>query len=307
MAKIVVDKNELQIIRDKITSLLQTGNKNFTIPTLEPIYESYDLNEKERLVVDYLNKNPGQSKEQVISGCGRYSRMPIFKTIDGLLAKGFVIKREDKIKRRTYQLFVNHQDVAISFEKDLQVFKHFYTFLLHFISQDLIKLSNNKSSKSKLDNLIKAIIEPYKYLYIMYITSDLLLWNKRPLDDDTLHRKFSVFFKIMKEIQVELIKLFHDNKSNQIANQLLSDSSSGFSKLHILHILKTFQEYELSDYAEAVVDALWKLSYPILPLIYPSNYEKHFRDGTLKDWRRLFEDKTEPEYKPKTKMSPFDK
>ena len=117
MAKIVVDKNELQIIRDKITSLLQTGNKNFTIPTLEPIYESYDLNEKERLVVDYLNKNPGQSKEQVISGSGRYSRIPIFKTIDGLLAKGFVIKREDKIKRRTYHLFVNHQDVAISFEK----------------------------------------------------------------------------------------------------------------------------------------------------------------------------------------------
>lgn len=305
LAKIVVDKKELEEIRDNITSLLQTGN-NYTIRVLEPIYGSYDLNEKEHLIVDYLNKNPGHLKEQVVSGCERYSRMTVLKTINGLVAKGFIIKREDKIKHRTYHLFVNHQDVAISFEKDLQAFKHFYTSLIGFISQDLMKSSNNKNNKSKHDNLIRAILGPYKHLYMMYITSDLLLWNKRPLDNDTLHRKFSVFFKIMKEILVKLIKLFPDNKSNQITNQLLTDNSYGLSELHILHILKTFDEYGLSDYAEPVVDVLWKLSYPILPLIYPSQYKKHFRDGTLKDWRKLFNDKPEPEYKPKYDMLPFD-
>jgi hypothetical protein len=56
MSKIVVDKNELEIIAEKITSLLQNGNKNFTIRSLKPTYESYDLNKKERIVVDYVNK-----------------------------------------------------------------------------------------------------------------------------------------------------------------------------------------------------------------------------------------------------------
>ena len=140
----------------------------------------------------------------------------------------------------------------------------------------------------------------------MYITSDILLWDKRPLDDDTLHRKYSVFVKIMKEIQIEMIKLLSDNRSNQIANQLLYDSTFGFSKLHLQRILKTFDEYGLSDYAEPVVDLLWRMSYPILPMIYPSNYEKYFRNGTLKDWRNLFKDKPEPTYKPRYEMVPLE-
>lgn len=140
----------------------------------------------------------------------------------------------------------------------------------------------------------------------MYITSDLLLWNIRPIDDDTLHRKFAIFFETMKKIQICLNKLFTNFEYNPVATQLLSDSLYGFYEDNILHILKTFEEYKLSDYAEPVIDTLWNISYPILPLIYPSHYEKQFKDGTLKDWRKLFKDKSKPEYKPKYEMLPFE-
>lgn len=308
MSKIVVDKNELKTIREKIDSFLQAGSKNFTIPSLKPIYESYDLNEKERVVVEYLNKNPDQSKEQVVSGCNEYSRITILKTINGLLHKGFLLERKDNTKKRTYHLFVNNQNVAISMEKDLVVFEHFYINLLDFTSPYVMNLSKNKNknNKSKLDSLTEAIIGPYKYLCMMYITSDLLLWNSRPIDEDTLHRKFAAFFRIMKEIQIELNRLFANVDSNPIAIQLLINSSYGFDERNILYILKTFEEYALSDYAEPIVDALWKMSYPILPLIYPSRYEKQFKDGTLKDWRNLFLDESEPKYTPKYKMLPFE-
>ena len=124
MSKIIVDKNELKSISERIDSLLQTGNKNFTIPSLEPIYESYNLNQKECLVIDYLKKNPGHSKEQVVSGCSsKYSRVTILKTINGLLEKGFIIKREDNNNKRTYRLFINNQNVAISFKESLETFR----------------------------------------------------------------------------------------------------------------------------------------------------------------------------------------
>lgn len=308
MPKIAVEKKELEIITEKITSLLQTGNKNFTIPSLNPIYESYDLNAKERLVVNYLNKNPGHLKEQVVSGCREYSRITILKVIKGLLDKGFLIERKDDANKRTYHLFVNYQDIALSFEKDLTLFNHFYTNLLDFTSHELkLKYSNNKFDKAKFDSLTEAIIGPYKYLCMVYITSDLLLWNIRPIDNDTLHKKFEIFFKNMKEIQTHLTRFFFKVDYNPVAIQLLSDCSYGFYERNILQILKTFDEYDLSDYAEAVVDVLWKMSYPILPLIYPPSYEKHFKDGTLKDWRNLFPDKSEPEYKPKHEMLPFEK
>ena len=307
MSKIVVDKNELEIIAEKITSLLQTGNKNFTIQSLKPIYESYDLNKKERIVVDYLNKNPGHSKEQIVSGCsGKCSRVTILKAIKGLLERGFLLERKDSTNKRTYHLFVNNQNVAISLEEVLTVFKIFYLEILDSISPYLKELSKNENNKSKRDSLTEAIIGPYKYLCIMYIMSDLLLWNIRPIDDDTLHRKFAIFFRIMKEIQVELNRLFANVDYNLIAIQLLFESSYGFFELNIVHILKTFDEYGLSICAESLVDALWKISYPILPLIYPSRYKKQFKDGTLKDWRNLFLDKSEPEYKPKHEMLHFE-
>jgi DNA-binding MarR family transcriptional regulator len=306
LAKIVVEKRELEGIRDNICSILKTGS-NFTIPVLEPIYENYDLNEKEDLIIKYLNKNPRHSKEQVVSGCsGKYSRVTILKSIEGLLKRGFIIK-ENNSNKRTYHLFVNNQDVAISFEESLKAFNGFYCLLLDEIAPVLKKLSNDEMKKSKLDNLIKAIIEPYKYLCIMYIMSDLLLWDVRPLDDNALHTKFAVFVNFMRQIQIKLNWLFANVKSNPIAIQLLSDSSYGFNERNILHILKTFEEYDLSGYAEAVVDSLWKMSYPILPSIYPSRYQKQFEDGTLKDWRKLFEDNPKLGYKPKDEMLPFEK
>jgi predicted transcriptional regulator len=306
MSKIIVEKKELKMIREKIDSLLQAGSRNFTIPSLKPIYESYDLNDKERLVVDYLTKNPGHSKEQVVSGCNEYSRVTILKAINGLLDKGFLLERKDTNKKRTYHLFVNNQDVAISLEKDLEVFGHFYTNLLDFISPYLKKMSKNENNKSEHNSLIEAIIGPYKYLCLMYITSDLLLWNSRPIDDDTLHRKFAAFFRIMKKIQICLNRLFSNVNYNPVATQLLIHRLYGFEERNIFHILKTFEEYRLSDYAEPVVDALWKMSYPILPLIYPSRYKKQFKDGTLKDWRNLFLEESELKYTPKSKMLPFE-
>lgn len=46
---------------------------------------------------------------------------------------------------------------------------------------------------------------------------------------------------------------------------------------------------------------LWKISYPILPLIYPSYHNKD-----LKDWRIVLENMPESNYKPKTEQITYD-
>lgn len=304
MTKIIIEKKDLEAMRNNIDSLLKkAGDKSFPIPTLEPIHERYDLDEKEKLVIEYLNKNPGSTKEQVISGCTTYSRIPILNAINGLLEKGLIINRENNSKKGTYVLFVNYQDIVISLKEDLKLFEHFYSELLDH-ARPIIKrlLADFKNKETEFDNLIEAIIGPYKYLCMMYITSDLLLWKKRPLDNDTLHRKFAILFETVKRIYPEIINIIPGDKSELIATQLLFDKSYGFNESHILNMLITFKECGLSQDAEAVVDILWKVSYPILPIIYPSHYEKHFKDGTLKDWRNLLERRTASKYKPTTQM-----
>jgi hypothetical protein len=127
MPKILVDKNELKRLRDNVDYLLETGKQSVAISTQQPIYESYDLEEREKLIIEYLNKNQGSAKEQVVTGLKKnYSRIPIIHTINSLIEKGLIIKEEDKNRKRTYHLFVNYQNIVTSLREELGAFKYFY-------------------------------------------------------------------------------------------------------------------------------------------------------------------------------------
>lgn len=100
-------------------------------------------------------------------------------------------------------------------------------------------------------------------------------------------------FLTLKRLYSTLHERFPDVDSEPIAEQLLYDSSYGFYESNILHMLKTFDKYGLKTWAEPVLDSLWRMSYPILPLIYPSYYKKAFKEGDMKDWKKIIEDHPE--------------
>jgi hypothetical protein len=51
-------------------------------------------------------------------------------------------------------------------------------------------------------------------------------------------------------------------------------------------VLETFEKYQLNETIEAVMDSLWKIIYPILPIANPI-YELYEKDNILKDWRKV--------------------
>ena len=266
MPKILVDKDELKGLRDNIDYLLETGKQSFAISTQQPIYESYDLEEREQLVIEYLNKNAGSTKEQVVDGLKNdYSRMPVLNIINKLLETGLIIKEEDKNRKRTYHLFVNYQNIVTSLKEELDAFKYYYSELLDQAIPVMKNLLKDEGEEVlQYWNLLNALIYPYKYLCIMYVTSDIFLWHRRPLDNDTLHRKFEIFFKTTKQIHSKLLEIWPDSESESIVSLILFSGSIGFSKSYIEQMLERFEEYGLSDSVEPVLDVLWKISYPIL-------------------------------------------
>jgi predicted transcriptional regulator len=309
MSKILVDKHELKRLRENVDYLLETG-KSFAISTQQPIYESYDLEDREKLIIEYLNKNPGSTKEQVVTGLKKnYSRIPILNTINKLLEKGLIIKEEDKNRKRTFHLFVNYQNIVTKLKEELDAFKYYYSELLDQAMPVMKNLLKDEGEEVlQYWKLLNALIYPYKYLCIMYITSDIFLWHRRPLDNDTLHRKFEIFFKTTKQIHNKLLKIWpdSDSESESIVSLILFSSSFGFSKSYIEEMLERFEEYGLSGSVEPVLDVLWKISYPILPLVDPSSYNEHLKNGTLKDWRAVLKDDQESKYRPRTERLPFD-
>src|SRR5689334_2843189 len=174
MPKILVDKDELKGLRDNIDYLLETGKQSFAISTQQPIYESYDLEKREQLIIKYLNKNPDSTKEQVVTGLKKnYSRIPILNTINKLLEKGLIIKEEDKNRKRTFHLFVNYQNIVTSLREELDAFKYYYSELLDQAMPVMKNLLKDEGEEVlQYWKLLNVLIYPYKYLCIMYITSD---------------------------------------------------------------------------------------------------------------------------------------
>ncbi|MFL6426206.1 MAG: hypothetical protein ACJ71R_21815 [Nitrososphaeraceae archaeon] len=115
-----------------------------------------------------------------------------------------------------------------------------------------------------------------------------------------------MFFDTMKRVYGILYERFPDVDSEPIAEQLLYDSSYGFYESNMLYMLKTFDKYVLRTWAEPVLDSLWRMSYPILPLIYPSYYKEEFKDGNMKDWKKILENHPELKSKSEGEQLPFD-
>lgn len=139
----------------------------------------------------------------------------------------------------------------------------------------------------------------------MYITSDIFLWRERPVDKETLHNKFAIVYRSMQEIHSKLYEitpiithpLDTDFNLEPLSSALYS-APHELSPEHIISFLRDFEHFGLSLFAESVLDALWKISYPVLPnvdLRYASENTE-----VLKDWRKIISRYERVNYKPKT-------
>jgi hypothetical protein len=241
------------------------------------------------------------------------SRMTIVHAIEALIEMRMLIVKRD-LNQHIQPLYTNNEHVVLSLFYDLELFKQVYFRLIDETNKKLIKLCTRSQKKSDVGrhlrgdlmwDLLEALLLPYKYLIIMYITSDLLLWQERPLDKDTLHNKFAVVYDSLKEIHTKL----HESITPLITSQFYRDLQeplnsslyhiqSGLSPKQIITFLRIFEDFGLVTFVEPVLDVLWKISNPVLshPLYAP--VEKS-RKGALKDWRNVISG-YENGYKPKT-------
>lgn len=129
---------------------------------------------------------------------------------------------------------------------------------------------------------------PYKYFISMYTTSDLLS-DGDPLDEEILNKKFARIYNKIQEIHFKLYEgMLHNrwiHEKREVLSQIYYCTSHGLSPENIIGMLKTFEIYGLRQSAEAVVDCLWKISYPMLPLIYPEY--SSLEANLLRDWRKV--------------------
>jgi hypothetical protein len=301
MSEILVNKGDLKNIRDTADKLLKSGRRHTQFAS----YEGEELSGRHKKILNYVEKNPGATKEDVIKkNPVSMSRMTIVKLINDLIEMRMLTVRRDDSNQHIQHLYTNSKHVVLTLINDLEFFKLVYFRLIDETSKKLkgviwIRFGKKLVRRQYDDvgpssplftnfwNLLEALLMPYKNLIMMYITSELLLWQERPVDKETLRNKFAVVAGIMLEIQTKLhesITNLFSTQSYRITylaplNSSLYSPESGLSPQHIISFLRKYRVFRLGAFVEPVLDILWKISYPVLPQIDPfyasADREKH--------------------------------
>lgn len=103
MRKLVIDANELKTISNHLANLIEKANQarseevyyDTNIP-----YKVHSLSDKEKLVFEYIRKNPGTVQENVVKNIRNYSRVPVLNAIRDLKNYDLIFIKKDEHNRK---------------------------------------------------------------------------------------------------------------------------------------------------------------------------------------------------------------
>jgi hypothetical protein len=306
MKRVVIDANELKTIGSRLISIAEKEIDTTGVTNLGLIYYEYQFSDKERLVFQYIEKNPGTIKEDIVKYVHKYSRVTTLKTISNLEKEGIINVEIDEHNSKKYHLFINNQNVLASLTQDLDYFQESFFNLVKETEIVLKSFSDPRSHRMKGWILLDALIMPYKILLNTCFLSDLIYTNQDPIDTNTLHKKFSIVFDKLSAIQIRLYNSISVISRYYGEGEIRTRLFNSNNKLQSLNpedmddMLRIFAKYNLNKTAENLLDSLWEISIPILYLVNPLYYRNTLE--AIGDWRKFL---TRYDYKPKTTQSPY--
>jgi hypothetical protein len=307
MRKTVIDADELKSIGSHLVNLAEKGiNKADPLTDQRVAYSEYQFSIKQRLVFEYVKKNPGTIQEDVVKNVHEYSRVTILNTILALEKEGVINKEIDEHNSKKYHLFINNQNILAALAQDLDYFQKSFFNLVKETEIVLKSFSDHRSHRRKGWKLLDALIMPYKILLNTCFFSDLIYVNQDSIDTNTLHKKFSIIFDKLSAIQIKLYESISAISrlygEDEIQTRLFNTNNTlqSLTPENIYDMLCIFEEYKLSKSGEDVLDSVWEMSIPILHIVDTMYYKP--TPDKIGDWRKFV---LKYGYKPKTAQSPY--
>jgi hypothetical protein len=225
MEKIIIDLNKIKDIRNVLESVIRTSQKVDSV-NFKKIIKQYQtdlpeyLNEFERKVFEYIRKNPGVSKEDVVKAMvGTRSRGPVYTIIENLEKYGLVFERPDDTNAQRLQLFENKESLIIQIENNIKNFKKSYLNLLKKASQDYQKKRNLRSIDIELGSSRSKVASEFYAVYIDidlrkileqlikgYAIKAIFEWPEKIKDSESLNRLYLMVFHMLADIFSEHVK-----------------------------------------------------------------------------------------------------
>lgn len=221
MTRIIFDLEAIEDIKNKLGSLIQSGQKLESKDFKKLIRQKAEvLDDNEKKVFEYIKNNPGKSKQDVVKALlGTRSRGPVFDIIKKLVKSKMVIQRSDDTNIQRHQLFVNSESLIIQVEKDIKAFKRSYLNLIKRANEEYRKKLNlnedelKKSRRPQIDipeiyssGVANDLSNIFKQLILYYSLNAIFKWPEQIKDSESLNRIYLMVFQSLNEIFSELVK-----------------------------------------------------------------------------------------------------
>lgn len=284
----IVNIEDLEKTKKTIDEIINKSMPTSCYEQFVPTLDTSEVGEKDKEVLDYIKSNPSIIKEGVVNAFKDrhgYSRRVVFKILQRLEKLNMIRIEPNRTNSRYHHLFVNDADIRVSLITILEYFKKLY---FELIDKTNPFVENNNVVGISRAELVECLIMPYKFTKDSFF--DSFIFHGKLCDMETFHRKFGIIHNSMHEIFMKLYQSLMD--ANFISNSKEMEMFVNYSRSDVLgaenltFIISSFGKCGLRKNAELIIDLLWMLFYPKLPLLY-FEYRQLSGEGKLNDWRAI--------------------
>jgi hypothetical protein len=266
------DYSKLKGMRDELNHILSEGPVPLVRNESSSLAEDADLTQRERVILEYIKKNPGKIKDQVIkyfTTKGKYSRKPILDSIENLAKLGMIVIRKEH--RQKHSLYLNDQSLLISELHSLEEFKEFFLRLLREAKRKYDLLDKKKQSRKSEDNsslwsetesikihIIILVHDMFQYMVDTYGLVALFRWPAMTSDNVILTRLYASVFAKLREILLssfEFIPSINDPKL--ILEEIMTERYNDL--LRFKPLVEDSNKHGLEKEFDPVMQCIWNI------------------------------------------------
>jgi hypothetical protein len=253
-------------------------------------------------ILNFLENNPGCTKEAVYRGVNNSSKNTVQTLLDELENEDKITMKKDKSNSREYHLFLNKDNILIIFNKQINGFIEEFKKLTHRIESlipELILLpfenKDNKANNVRMILLYEQIpLFIIKYLIQCIILKSILIWPKIIQKEEIQNKLTSfAFIEISKLISsysnLYNKKLLEGNIHQVNYNPNLTDELTKYQNniLYFAFFWDVCKKNGIDKEFENVIDKIWLINSDIQEYIHPEarRYNLHYEYGK-DDWRK---------------------
>jgi hypothetical protein len=279
-------------INDELDHLSKEATKT-ALTAENPIQEGEgDLTERERVILEYIEKKPGKTKQAVVDHfSGKYSRVSVFRCIENLEKFGMILVKSEHSQK--HSLYINSKSLLISEFHNLDQFKERFLHLLKVTRKKYDALNAKKQSTGiENDPQLVKLIDDYEWHIILllyytlrhlittYGTVALFRWPLLTSDREVLNRLYKTVFTKLREIMLASLKFVPSEKSPQVIFEHIM--TEGYGDFYSLYAAS--KEYELEKEFNPVMDCILKIRKDVLP---PISRDPDGTRRTANSWMEL--------------------